>query len=168
MTEVDVLHSALLKIKIDNEVVGAATGLTFNEGFNIIEAKGIGDFYPQELIKTGGTIRVTANVFYIEALENHPFTKKSLKRDTGLGREGVEKFINNQLFNTKNVAIEIYRKIGEEIDADGNVIAEEESLFTIDGLIMESNDWSINVDQMITGSCTFRGKNPIVRPVVKE
>jgi hypothetical protein len=165
MQEVDVLHSSLLKIKVDEAVIGTATGITFNEGFNIMEAKGIGDFYPQELIKTGGTVRVTSNFFYIKSLADHPMTKKFLKRDTGEGAEGKRKFVNNQMFQMTNVAIEVYRlkDIGN-FDEYGNVEPEEESLFTIRGLVMESNDWSINVDQMITGSATFRGKNPVTTP----
>ena len=162
MQDIDVLHSAMLKIQIEDEVIGTATGLTFSEGFNIMEAKGIGDFYPQEMVKTGGTIRVTANVFYVEALDNHPMTKKFLKRDTGEGADGQRKFIYNQMFQATNVAIEVYRLVDTgETDEEGNIEPEEEKLFTTRGLIMESNDWSINVDQLITGSCTFRGKRPV-------
>lgn len=174
--EINVLHSALLKIYTnqkgqggEKKLIGSATGITFNEGFNIVEAKGIGDFFPKELVTTGGTIRATTNFFYIENLSSHPMTTNFLKRNVGLGANGQKKFKNNQMFRLNNVAIEVYKIVDdEELDENGDVIVSEEVLFSIEGLTMESNDWSINVDQMLTGSATFRGKKAVVTDVNEE
>lgn len=145
-------------------LIGLAQDINYSESLNVTPARGLGDFWANELEHTGGSVTVDIGHYIID-LNTHPLAVKD--KDGNVVSSPVlpnvktkDEYADWLMFGSAEIILKIDKK---DVTYNGlNGTPSQSEFLIIEGLKMTSRTLSFAQDSYVTGRASFIGNSPAI------
>lgn len=165
MSTPKVFHGALALIKVQGVVIGKMRSISAQESFNRTDVQGLGTIFSSEAPATKFSGTVSCEFMSVD------FTKegirKALRRDfKNIGSQvftGAPSFEDQLVLDSdRGVQIDIFKKVEDIIDANGNIIPKAVPYAVISRCLIDSDSFNVSEGSIAAHSQSFRYLDPII------
>ena len=149
------LTAPLAIIKHDGISIGKMRNVKVQESFQRGDVKGIGRITPQEKPVIGWSGTLSCEFVLVD------FDISTIPSVLNRNVNSVTEFVNALIVNETPVQINLYKKIPDPDNALGNL---EQPFATINDLLLESDEFSVNEGQVGGKSQSFSYLTPMIFP----
>lgn len=160
-----VIHGSIALIKVQGIVCGKMRSINAQESYNRLDVQGLGTIYSAEApaTKFSGTVscEFMSDDFTKEGI------RKALRRDiksinSQLATGGASFEDQLVLDSDRGVQIDIFKKIEDIIDANGNIIPKAVPYAIIQRCLIDSDSFNISEGAIGSHNQSFRYLDPII------
>lgn len=160
----NVLTGAIALIKVNGQVIGRMKTIRCQENFRRQPVKGIGTILPSEEAVTDWDGTLTCDFMEISFSETG--VPNGIRRKFASTRSqvasGGTSFEDQLLLDVDGVQVDVYKKVTDVIDADGNINPKLIPYATIKRCLIESDSFDISEGGIAGHNQSFKYLDPIV------
>lgn len=159
MPKNEVITGAIGIIKVKGRVIGKMRSLSATENMRRVPIRGIGTILPKEMpiVEWSGSLR--CDFFNID------FNKSQIPGAIKRILQTVQQFEDNAILDDEYLLnVDIYKKVKDIIDDNGNIIPKAQAYATIRGLVINNESFDLTDGQVSSRNQSFDYIYPIIFP----
>lgn len=158
-----VLTGAIALIKVDGKIIGKMRSVSVQEQMQRQEIRGIGTIIPSEAAVTAWTGTLSCEFMSVSFKDDG--IKNAIRRGfnnvLSQASSGTESFEDQLVLDSEGVQVDIYKKVADIIDADGNIKPKITPYAIVRKCLIESDSFQISDGGIAGHNQSFRYLIPV-------
>lgn len=160
-----VIHGAIALIKVQGITVGKMRSINAQESYSRQDVQGLGTIFTSEAPATKFTGTVSCEFMSVD------FTREGIQKALRRNFKNIQSQVSNGapsfedqlvLDSDRGVQIDIFKKIEDLIDANGNIIPKAVPYAVIQRCLIDSDSFSVSEGSIGSHNQSFRYLDPII------